>query len=225
MLLILEPVKTLFLGLATVIIVATFWVGGRDTMAAVEQGQSESSLESTEPEYLAGVATHIFAARISTVDQLVDVANDPEGPSYRTYYWVTVTEVIKGDLKPNATVRVLQHGGTNGCVAVWFEGDGPLNKGDEYLFVTVTIREVDAYNIFAEGVGNVVLGVGEQRAGEIDRWRSAVMAAGGTPVPRPATGDESTPVTTSTMTLRGEPQPAGSPSTWDGQQCETYYLT
>lgn len=200
MLLTLEPVKPLFLGLATVIVVLAVCVGGRDTTAAMEHGQSESSLASTEPEYLAGVATHIFAARNSAVDELVDVANDPEWPSYRTYYWVTVTEVVKGDLKPNAMVRVLQHGGTNGCVAMWFEGDGPLKKGDESLFVTVRIREVDAYNVFAEGVGNVVLGAGEQRAGEIDRWRSAVTAAGGTPVPRPATGDGSTPVTTSTMT-------------------------
>jgi hypothetical protein len=225
MLSICRRVLSLIVGGAIAASIVAIGLGPTATTISANAGAQDSLLESRDPEYLAGIATDIFAARILAVEKLVDVVNDPERPKYRTYYRVSITEIIKGGLRRGDQAIVFQHGGSDGCIATWFEGDGPLQIGDEYLFVTVRTREGDAYNIFAEGDGNIALGAEEERADEIEKWRSAVTAAGGTPVPQPTASDRLTPVATSIATTSDASPPSGPPAaTPDDRQCETHYM-
>jgi hypothetical protein len=140
-------------------------------------------------EEIAGISTDIFVGRIEEIvgygiaqGGLVASVKPMStlqcaGPcvEYMTHYEVTVLEVVKGLLRPGDAVVVEQIGGEVDGDSSFYEGDGPMRPGEEYLFATGLIGgAVEWYSIRGPGQGNVLLESAEQRQAEVERWTQIV---------------------------------------------------
>jgi hypothetical protein len=179
----MSRVKLLLIVLAMVQLTAA--LAGLPLPAAAQLSPPERT-----DEEIAGRSTDIFIARIeqvvgygiAKVNELASVSafGQMDCPSpcveYMTHYEVTVLEVIKGFLHPGDVVVVEQNGGEVDGDASFYEGDGPMRPGEEYLFATHYIGgAVDWYSIVGPGQGNVLLGSPEQRQAKVDRWRQILL--------------------------------------------------
>ena len=88
------------------------------------------------------------------------------GPAVNTEYTVLVSDVLKGNLRPQMMVVVRQDGGG----ADFADGDGPLAPGSEYLFFARYDPALLRYVITEPATGNVPVTSPEQRAELTAHW-------------------------------------------------------
>lgn len=152
-------------------------------------GSAQLSPPERTDEEIANRSTDIFVGRIESIvgygiaqtGTLASVGAsavlDCGGPcvEYMTHYEVTVLEVIKGLLQPGNVVEVEQNGGEVEGDSSFYEGDGPMHPGEEYLFATNFVGGAVAwYSIVGPGQGNILLESAEQRQAEVERWTQIV---------------------------------------------------
>lgn len=129
---------------------------------AAEVEQSDKSLAEHSSEIFFGtidIVTAVFAVQSGI------------GPAMNTEYTVLVSDVIKGNLRPQMMVVVRQDGGG----ADFADGDGPLVPGSEYLFFARYDPTILRYVITEPATGNVPVTSPEQLAELTAHWSDVVQ--------------------------------------------------
>ena len=103
------------------LLISLAWMSPPSRAAEVEQADRSLVEHSAE----------IFFGTIDIETAVFPVTTDAE-PAMNTEYTVLISDVIKGNLRPQTMVVVRQDGGD----ADFADGDGPLAPGAEYLFFT-----------------------------------------------------------------------------------------
>jgi hypothetical protein len=112
----------------------------------------------------------IFFGTIDIVTAIFPVQSDV-GPAMNTEYTVLVSDVLKGNLRPQTMVVVRQDGGD----ADFVDGDGPLTPGAEYLFFARYDPALLRYVIVEPAIGNVLITSPEQRDELSTYWSDVVQ--------------------------------------------------
>jgi hypothetical protein len=178
---------------------------------------SESTLGS-EPAYVAGLATDVFAGVRGPFVRLRNVAMEGSLPTYTTDYQVVVTESLKGKRRPGDVVTVRQFGGSDGSISSYIPGDEPMVEGQEYLFVTRPTSDGLAFGIFDPLVGKVSLISEQVRERELDLWRTIINAPILTESPEPTsplieTATLPDPIATTEPTATATTEPTATATT------------
>ncbi|HEX3302235.1 MAG TPA: hypothetical protein VHR64_05090 [Thermomicrobiales bacterium] len=129
---------------------------------AAESDQADRSLVEHSGE--------IFFGTIDIVTAVFPVTTDAE-PAMNTEYTVLISDVLKGNLRPQTMVVVRQDGGD----ADFADGDGPLAPGAEYLFFTYYDPALLRYVIVEPAIGNVAITSPEQRDELTAHWSAVVQ--------------------------------------------------
>ena len=118
---------------------------------------------------LAEHSGEIFFGTIDIVTTVLPITTGA-GSAMTTEYTVLVSDVLKGNLRPQTMVVVRQNGGNGDFV----DGDGPLAPGAEYLFFTYYDPALLRYVIAEPAIGNIVIMSPEQRDELTTHWSAVV---------------------------------------------------
>jgi len=135
------------------------------TSAPVRAAESERADQS-----LAEHSGEIFFGTVDIVTAVFPVQSDV-GPAMNTEYTVLVSDVLKGNLRPQTMVVVRQDGGN----ADFADGDGPLAPGAEYLFFARYDPALLRYVIVEPAIGNVPVTSPDQRDELTAHWTAIVQ--------------------------------------------------
>lgn len=116
----------------------------------------------------------IFIGTIDIVTKVYELERTDEGPGVNTEYTVLVSDVLKGELKPQSIIVVWQDGGTLSGVDEYHEGDGPLIPGNVYLFFARHSPGTPVYLITEPTAGNLPITSNDERADLVVYWSGIV---------------------------------------------------
>jgi hypothetical protein len=155
-------VLSLICRVAILLSLASGLIPTADQVGATDAQQGDQSLAEHSGE--------IFFGTIDIVTAVIPVTT-AAGPAMNTEYTVIVSDVLKGNLRPQTMVVVRQDGGAGDFA----DGDGPLVPGTEYLLFTYYDPALLRYVIVEPAIGNILITSPEQRDELTAHWSSVVQ--------------------------------------------------
>jgi hypothetical protein len=156
--------------IASAALVARDHAGGPSTDPT--NGYGALGLPDTSDATLVNYSATVFVGRVVRVSRVEHLpTSNPDSTIPVTYYEVSAEQTLKGIAIGQITVR--QFGGEDR----YMEGDGPLDQGKSYLFLTTAfIPDIGAYSIAIPGYGNIPISSDEQRTELIERFAVLIDA-------------------------------------------------